>query len=169
MQRLLLCSLFALLACGGEEKKVSAPPPEPAKVAAPTPPPPPPVAAVAGPYTPDDLAKAAYAAAKAAGADANTNPKAGDAAAIAAGKATYEAKCVACHGASGAGDGVAGMALPQKAANFTSKDRWEATSIGVKHWISQNGVMGTGMAPLGLTPDQSWEVLSYIDATFTRK
>ncbi|HND30417.1 MAG TPA: cytochrome c [Myxococcota bacterium] len=159
-----------LVACGGEEKKPApAPAPAPAAPApAPAPPPAPAAPAQAGPYTPDDFAKAAYEKAKAAGADAKPNPKAADAAAIAAGKADYEAKCASCHGASGMGDGMVGAALPQKPANFSWKERWEASSVGTKHWIVMNGVMGTAMAPLGLTDDQAWEVLAYIDSARTK-
>lgn len=168
-----------LIACGGEDKKPEAKPevkteapkptPAPTPVAAPTPTPPP-APPASGPYTPNDLAKAAYEAAKTAKADATTkNPKAGDAAAIAAGKTHYDTKCASCHGATGMGDGMVGAALPQKPANFTWKERWEATSIGTKHWILQNGVQGTAMAPLGLTPDQSWEVLAYIESSFAPK
>lgn len=173
MIRAVLFTVF-LVACGGEEKKEAAKPapapaPPPAAAPAPTPAPAaaPPVAS--GPYTPNELASAAYEKAKAAGADAKTNPKKGDAAAIAAGKAAFEAKCVACHGAQGYGDGVAGQALPQKPSNFHWKERWEATSDGVKHWILLNGVQGTAMAPLGLTEDQAWEVLAYIDSDFVGK
>lgn len=172
--RSLLVLTVLLAACGGEEKK-PAPPPEAPKAEAPKvePPPvaPPPAAtpapAAAGPYTPDDLAKAAYEKAK-VNAD-KKNPKAGDAAAVAAGKATYEAKCAMCHGAGGAGDGVAGGALPQKPANFTWKERWDATSVGTKHWIVMNGIQGTAMATLGLTDDQAWEVLAYIEGTYAPK
>lgn len=165
-----------LVACGGEEKKAEpAPAPAPPPAAAPAPPPAPaaPVEAAppapTGPYTPDDLAKAAYEAAKAAGADkVAKNPKAGDAAAIAAGK-TQWAKCAACHGDTGKGDGIAGAALPQKPANFHDQSRWDATSAGTKHWVILNGVKGTAMAPLGLTEDQAWEVLAYIESDFVGK
>ncbi len=159
-----------LVACGGEEKKPApAPAPAPAAPApAPAPPPAPAAPAQAGPYTPDDFAKAAYEKAKAAGADAKPNPKAGDAAAIAAGKTHYDTKCASCHGASGMGDGMVGQALPQKPASFSWKERWDATSVGTKHWIVMNGVMGTAMAPLGLTDDQAWEVMAYIDSVRTK-
>lgn len=166
--------LSLLVACGGEEKKVEAPKAaEPPKVEAAAPPAPPPEAAAAppaptGPYAPSDLAKAAYDKAAAAGSTADQNPKAGDAAAIAAGK-TQWAKCTACHGETGMGDGVAGAALPQKPANFHDKERWAATSAGTKHWVVLNGIQGTAMAPLGLTPDQAWEVLAYIEAEFVGK
>ncbi len=162
-----------LAACSGE-----APAPVAAPVAPPAAPPtPPPVAAppaaeavpVTGPYTPDDLAKAAYDTAKAAGADALKNAKEGDALAIAAGKALYDTRCATCHGATGAGDGIAGSALPQKPANFHHKERWDASSIGVKHWVLMNGIKGTGMVPLGLTADQAWDVLAYVHSDFTSK
>jgi mono/diheme cytochrome c family protein len=168
--------LTFLLACGGEEKKPEpAKPAEPPKAAAPAPPPPvaptpAPAPAPTGPYTPDEFAKAAYDKAKAEGADKiDKNPKAGDAAAIAAGKSTFDGKCMSCHGATGAGDGIAGAALPQKPANFHHKERWEATNVGVKHWVVKHGVEKTAMAPLALTDDQAWEVLAYIEATFAGK
>ena len=161
--------LFATLnACGSEEApKVVQPPP----VAKPAPPPPvvaEPAPAPSGPYTADELAAAANDKAKAAGADALPNPKAGDADAIAAGKEKF-AMCVTCHGAAGAGDGIAGTALPQRPAQFNWPERWAATSIGTKHWVVMNGVAGTAMAPLGLSEDQAWEVLAYIDAELRTK
>ena len=177
---LLFSLLFTtLIACGGEEKKPEAKPevkteakaaPTPAPTPVATPAPTPAAPPASGPYTPDDLAKAAYEAAKAAKADAVTkNPKSGDAAALAAGKTHYDTKCASCHGATGMGDGMVGAALPQKPANFAWKERWDATSMGTKHWILLNGVQGTAMAPLGLTPDQAWEVLAYIELSFAPK
>jgi len=173
----LLLSLL-LVACGGGDTKPAAPAPAPAPAApapAPTPAPTPPPAATpgppaTGPYTPDDFAKGAYEKAKAAGADKVVkNAKSGDAAAIAAGKAVFEQKCVTCHGANGQGDGIAGSALPQKPANFHHKERWDATSVGVKQWVLMNGIQGTAMAPLGLSEDDSWSVLAYIESTFVGK
>jgi mono/diheme cytochrome c family protein len=161
----------SLSACGGDEPAPpSAAPPPVATPAKPPPPPAPPPAAVAptGPYTPDELTAAAYEKARAAGADAVANPKAGDPAAIAAGKEQYQ-KCVSCHGATGAGDGIAAGALPHKPAQFNWPERWDATSVGVKHWIVMNGITGTSMASLGLTEDQAWEVMSYIDAELRKK
>lgn len=168
----MLTLMSLMLACGGEEKKVETPAAVAPPVAAPPVAPPPvaaPPAAAAGAYTPDSFAKAAYDAAIAAGADKVTaNPKSGDATAIAAGKAQW-VKCLACHGDTGHGDGIAGAALPQKPGNFHDKARWDFTNAGIKHWVIQNGVKGTAMAPLGLTPDQSWEVLAFIEAEFVGK
>ena len=170
MHKLVLLTLV-LVACGGDTQK-PAPAPTPAPAPAPAPPPAPmpapaPAPAASGPYTPDDLAKAAYEKAKVD--DGKKNPKSGDAAAIAAGKATFEGKCAMCHGATGMGDGVAGAALPQKPANFAWKERWQATTIGAKHWVVMNGIQGTAMASLGLTDDQAWEVLAYIESSAAPK
>ncbi len=167
-----LAVLFTIAACGGEESKPveAAKPPEAPKAVEPAPPPPAPApAAAAGPYAPDDLAKAAYEKAKAAGADSQENPKKGKPEAIAAGKTEYETKCVTCHGAKGDGMGIAGSALPQKPAQFAWKERWDATSIGVKHWTIMNGIQGTAMAPLGLSDDQAWDVLAYIESEFQKQ
>ncbi len=169
--------LSTLVACGGESHSDAEPaaahtPAEAPKPATPPPAPPaaPPAPPASGPYTPDDLSKAAYDKAAAAGADATkANPKAGNAEAIAKGKAHYSAKCVACHGAEGRGDGVAGAALPQKPSNFHWKERWEATSVGVKHWVLKNGIQGSAMAPLGLSDDEAWELLAFIEAEFVGK
>lgn len=168
---LLVASLATFVACSSGEAPKSEPPPvaPPPKVEVAPPPPPPVVEAAAGPYTPDDLAQAAYEKAKTAGVGGQANAKAGEAAAIAAGKANYDTKCTTCHGATGQGDGIAGSALPQKPAQFQWKERWDATSIGVKHWVVMNGIQGTAMAPLGLTDDQAWEVLAYIQSDFAPK
>jgi mono/diheme cytochrome c family protein len=166
----ILSLAFLLVACGGDAKPVSTAPVAP--VAAPAPveaaPAPAAPAAASGSYTPDEFAAKAYAAAKAANSD-GPNPKAGDAAAIAAGKAAYAAKCTVCHGVNGAGDGVAGAALPQKPSNFHDKVRWDATSAGVKFWIIKNGVQGSAMGPLGLSDDEAWQVLAYLENDFVGK
>jgi len=119
-----------------------------------------------GPYTPDALAQAAYDAAKAAKGDVAKSAKPADAA---AGKAKYDSLCSTCHGATGMGDGIAGAALPQKPANFTWKERWDHTTSGTKHWIVMNGITGTGMSQFGLTDEEAWNTLAYIETTFAPK
>ena len=168
----LVVLISALVACGGGEPPKPAEPPkaaEPPPAPAPAPAPPPaPAVPPSGPYMADPLASAAYEKARAAGADAAKPAKAADEAAIAEGKKQFE-KCVTCHGATGNGDGAAAAALPQKPAAFTWNERWDATSIGVKHWIIQNGVEGTAMAKLGLSDEEAWDVLAYIDGTLRKR
>lgn len=67
------------------------------------------------------------------------------------------------------GDGIAGAALPQKPANFTWKERWDHTTSGTKHWIVMNGITGTGMSQFGLTDEEAWNTLAYIETTFAPK
>ena len=165
--------LSSLIACGGEAPAPTPEAPAAQPAAAPTPPPPPPAAEAApasGPYTPTAAAQTAYDAAKAAGADKTPNPKAGNAEAIAKGKALYTNKtCVMCHGAEGRGDGPAGVALNPKPANFRHKERWDASPVGTKFWILKNGIAGSTMAPLGLSDDEAWEILAFLESDFAGK
>ncbi len=97
--------------------------------------------------------------------------------AMADGKATYDAMCASCHGAAGAGDGVAAAALTPKPANFTDAEVWtridETGFEGVKGddyiaKVLKEGGASVGrsamMAPLGagMTDDQIKEVAAYL-------
>ena len=42
------------------------------------------------------------------------------------GKALYTAKCQACHGANGQGDGPAARALPKKPADMSQAEFWSS-------------------------------------------
>ena len=117
-------------------------------------------------YTPDKKAAAAYAKAKAAGADTRPNPREGDAAAIAAGKDLFVSKCATCHGESADGKGPAAIALDPPPASFVDPTRWAANTPGTRQWIIQNGIQGTGMVPPGITEDEAWSVLAYLQAAY---
>lgn len=87
------------------------------------------------------------------------NPVRATPAAIAAGKATYDANCASCHGVSGKGDGPASAALPTKPADL-------AVMVG-EHpdgdlaWKIANG-RGAMPAWKGtLSEKQIWEVVRY--------
>lgn len=97
--------------------------------------------------------------------------------ALADGKATYDSMCASCHGATGAGDGVAAAALNPKPANFTDAEVWkridETGYQGVKgddyiKKVLKEGGAAVGrspmMAPLGagMTDDQINEVIAYL-------
>lgn len=95
-----------------------------------------------------------------------TNPLAGDANAIAAGKVVYEAKCASCHGVSGKGDGPAGSALTPPAANLV-----EAVSDSSVDFLYYRIAEGGAMEPYNsampankslLSEDEIWQVVSYI-------
>ena len=87
-------------------------------------------------------------------------------AAFADGAATYAATCAACHGAGGAGDGVAAAGLPVKPANFTDPAFWSRSDDTVKKAIKEGGpAVGKNavMAPNPqLTDAQLTELVAYL-------
>lgn len=67
------------------------------------------------------------------------------------GQATYKLYCVACHGESGKGDGLAAAALNPKPRDFTDKERM----AGIPDWeifkVIKEGGASVGLSPL-MTP-----------------
>jgi len=89
------------------------------------------------------------------------NPHNGDEKAIAMGKKLFNNMCAICHGKTGKGNGVAGMSLTPRPANFLSIDVEKETD-GAIFWK-----MTEGKAPMAaykeiLTEDQRWDVVCYI-------
>ena len=78
------------------------------------------------------------------------------------GKATYSQVCQACHGESGRGDGPAGVALSPPPADLVIHVPLHPEADLFR--FIQNGIPGTGMAPLGgqLSEEQIWHVVNYI-------
>jgi len=69
-------------------------------------------------------------------------------AALADGATTYATMCASCHGATGAGDGVAAAALTPKPANFTDAAFWTSRDDAqVKKAIKEGGA-AVGKSPL---------------------
>ena len=96
-----------------------------------------------------------------------TNPLGGDAAAIAAGKAVFEQNCVSCHGATGLGDGEAGVALDPPPADLHKVN--ELAGEDYLYFVINEGVEGTSMVAWkgALSDEQIQQVAAYIRATFT--
>ncbi len=92
-----------------------------------------------------------------------TNPyRATDAAALGAGKQTFEYQCAACHGLGGRGDGVAAAALNPKPASFADKNFMSGLPVDCHFWRVSEGVTGTGMPPWkALGEDAIWKVILY--------
>lgn len=82
----------------------------------------------------------------------------------------FVAQCSSCHGATGVGDGLAGMNLEPKPANFHDQERMAAASpLGLYNTI-RIGVPGTGMpAFTALTDDQAWALAFYLQGLRYRR
>ena len=94
-------------------------------------------------------------------ADKIVNPLTANTDVIKKGKVLYNKLCSICHGAKGKGDGMAGMALKPKPANFT-KDNIKAQSDGAIFWK-----LTEGKAPMAgykdiLKEEERWQLVIYI-------
>lgn len=85
------------------------------------------------------------------------------------GAATYASLCSSCHGATGAGDGVAGAGLPVKPSNFTDPAFWNATRTDdYLKTVTTRGGAAVGKSPLmapmgaGLSEAQLNELIVYL-------
>ena len=96
-------------------------------------------------------------------ASANTykNPYAGKTAATAAGKTLYGQMCAVCHGDKGKGDGIAGMTLNPRPANF-KKSEVQAQTDGALYWKITEGRAPMATYKDALTEEQRWQLVNYI-------
>lgn len=89
------------------------------------------------------------------------NPYKGNANALAAGKSLYTQYCAICHGNKGKGDGVAGVTLKPRPANFT-KSTIQAQSDGALYWKITEGRAPMASYKTTLTEQQRWQLVNYI-------
>jgi cytochrome c oxidase cbb3-type subunit I/II len=80
------------------------------------------------------------------------------------GREVFIARCAACHGDHGGGDGPAEMRMPRLPANFRTK---QPTSEHAREVIAL-GVPGTGMQAMqqNMTPDQVDAVVAYVQSLY---
>jgi hypothetical protein len=74
----------------------------------------------------------------------------------------YEQNCALCHGKTGASNGRAAKALPQKPADFTDEEMMRRVSDGELFWK-----ITTGRAPMpswreSLSESKRWEMVNYL-------
>jgi high-affinity iron transporter len=82
---------------------------------------------------------------------------------VAHGATVFKTNCSACHGATGAGDGVAGASLVPPPRNFI-EGKWKkgGDSASLFNTIS-TGIAGTSMAPFGHLPAvDRWGLVQFI-------
>ena len=96
-----------------------------------------------------------------ASADKLVNPVKGDAAASAEGKKIYTQMCAICHGKKGKGDGMAGMSLNPRPANFTS-EKLQAQTDGAIYWKLTEGKAPMAGYKASLSDTKRWQLVNYI-------
>nr|WP_243041384.1 FTR1 family protein [Dyella sedimenti] len=84
--------------------------------------------------------------------------------ALARGADVYQAQCAACHGASGHGDGPAGVALSPRPIDFTDPSRADQRSALSLYEVITQGVPDTAMASYAgtLSADDRWSLAYYV-------
>jgi len=78
------------------------------------------------------------------------------------GRAIYVARCQACHGAEGRGDGPAARALPQKPRDMRRADFWREFDDAELAAIITAGRPGTVMRGFPMEPAQMKQLLAYL-------
>ena len=80
-----------------------------------------------------------------------------------AARALYAARCGACHGADGRGDGPAGKGLDPAPTNFHDRERMDRRSAYSLYGTITLGVQGTPMAAFAdLSDEQRWGLAFYV-------
>jgi putative copper export protein/methionine-rich copper-binding protein CopC/mono/diheme cytochrome c family protein len=99
-----------------------------------------------------------------AGIPLNTpNPLPHTDAVVEVGRLSYQANCIACHGAGGAGDGPFGQGMEPPPANLLEGHALFHSDAEFFNWI-RNGKPGTGMPAFSdsLTDDEIWSTIHYL-------
>lgn len=78
------------------------------------------------------------------------------------GRAIYVAKCLACHGAEGHGDGPAARALPKRPRDLGATAFWSSTTDAQVRAVITNGLPGTIMRGFPMPPSQLDDLLAYV-------
>ena len=83
---------------------------------------------------------------------------------LARGATLYQAQCAACHGATGHGDGPAGLQLTPRPIDFTDQARADQRSVLSLYEVITQGVTDTPMASYKatLSDDDRWALAYYV-------
>ena len=82
---------------------------------------------------------------------------------LGAARETYAARCAACHGAEGHGDGPAARSLEPAPTDFHDRDRLDRRSLYALYSALTLGVPGTAMTAFGdLSDDQRWALAFHV-------
>lgn len=78
------------------------------------------------------------------------------------GRAIYTAKCLACHGAEGRGDGPASRALPKKPRDMTAPEFWKGTTDEKLESVIGGGKPGSAMRAFPMRDAQMSSLIAYL-------
>ncbi|MFT7414843.1 MAG: high-affinity iron transporter [Methylophagaceae bacterium] len=79
------------------------------------------------------------------------------------GAVLYANQCASCHGAKGAGDGLASLEMIPPPVNFTDEDRYQQRTLYGLYNTTTQGVEGTGMLSYRqLSDEQRWSLAFYV-------
>jgi len=90
------------------------------------------------------------------------NPITADKASIKKGKNLYKAACLACHGATGKGNGAAAVALPIHPGNLTDSTRMIKQSDGAIFWKISEGRVTMPAFKAAFKDTDRWHILNYV-------
>lgn len=93
--------------------------------------------------------------------DKLVNPIKDISSAIEFGKSTFSAQCAVCHGNSGEGDGVAGIGLNPRPANFTS-DEFQNQTDGAIFWKITSGKPPMASYSEVYSAKQRWQLVTFL-------
>jgi high-affinity iron transporter len=79
-----------------------------------------------------------------------------------AGRATYVAKCQACHGTTGKGDGPAARALPKPPRSFAAAEFWTGMTDDRLGVAIANGKPGSAMRGFPMDDAQRADLIAYL-------
>jgi len=96
-----------------------------------------------------------------ASTDSYNNPYKGSDKATKAGKKLYAQMCAICHGNKGKGDGMAGISLKPRPANFT-KDIVQKQTDGAIFWKLSEGKAPMASYKNTLSEEQRWQLINYL-------
>lgn len=91
---------------------------------------------------------------------------------LARGASVYQSQCAVCHGASGQGDGPAGLHLDPRPVNFTDQGRADQRSALSLYEVISQGVDGTPMVSFAkqLSSPDRWALAYYVGSlAYTRE
>ena len=82
---------------------------------------------------------------------------------VEAGRSGYVAKCQACHGPGGKGDGPAAGALPKKPKDMTTAEFWKDITDAELKAVITKGKPGSAMRGFPMKPEQLADLVAYLN------